>query len=132
MDQFFADRLDEDEAAAMAASWQDTWSGDRWQVWGQRADREWVIDDQGREGFTLRKAATADSEGVARHVARQDPARALRRVAADCRLLAAYSSAFGGGGPDYDSGYARGLEDAVRYRLLEWSDHPDYSQEWRP
>jgi Family of unknown function (DUF6221) len=58
--------------------------------------------------------------------------RTLRMVDADRQLLAAYNSAFGGGGPDFDSGYARGLEDAIRYRLLEWSDHSDYSQDWRP
>jgi hypothetical protein len=126
MDLFFAARLDEEEVAATPAE--------------RRFPSPWRQADEPRS--PLRSAVSlydARDEGVAvvrgryaaAHIGLHDPARTLRQIEADRELLTAYSSAFGGG-PDFGSGYARGLEDAIRHRLLEWSDHPDYDREWAP
>lgn len=110
--EFDKARLDEDEAAAKGASWDRP--GDRWHVWGERSDGAWVVDDDGEEGFVIpRIGGGADTEGVARHVARNDPARALREVAAKRAILDEYER-----DPQADDQYRAGLAFALE-RLAE-------------
>lgn len=59
------------------------------------------------------------------HIARHDPARVLRDVAAKRHLI---DDTHWGGGPE--------TEDAYHYTLsivaTAYADHPDYREEWRP
>jgi hypothetical protein len=85
----------------------------------------------------------------ARHIARHDPARVLREVAAKRRILAGH-----GPGSTIDDSNGKWRDDPANWdapvtlctghewvawpcetvRLLAaiWSDHPDYRAEWRP
>ncbi len=67
------------------------------------------------------------------------PARMLRDVEADAKLLRELRSAEGNTGGDWgegEAGYAAGLEAglvlAVKVRAERWSDHPDYQEGWKP
>ena len=72
-----------------------------------------------------------------------DPARVLRDVEADRKLLAAYDKALGTvqerheQGYDYEGedevGWRLALEFAIKLRAKRFSDHPEYRQEdWKP
>lgn len=77
---------------------------------------------------------------AAEHIARHDPARVLRQVAAGRGLLRELASAeftlrpAGRGTPPHDimTGAVNSLRNAVRHLASTWSDHPDYRDEWRP
>lgn len=76
-----------------------------------------------------------DNGGVAAHIARHDPARALREVEAKRKRLAAYTAARAAAdkhGDRYMAGVADGLAVAVKDDASAWSDHPDYRAEWAP
>jgi len=63
------------------------------------------------------------------HIARHDPARVLRDVAADRKLLAEWQQAEADSAEDDDqwkAGFAAGLRDAVLHRAKRFSGHPDY------
>ena len=135
---FISARLDEDEAAAKAASWDRP--GDAWRVWGVRTDDAWVIDDDGQEGFVIpRIGGGADTEGVARHVARHDPARALREVAAKRAIVAEHERDQSTMSPDMGDDVLQArivtlgrTGSVLRHLASAWSDHPDYRAEWAP
>ena len=97
---FLTARLDEDEAAAKAVK-----------------DRHWAM-------ATIPGGELAP--GVVAHIARHDPARVLREVAAGRTILAACQ----------DSGEGSIVRDALRYAVnvftAVYSDHPDYRAEWKP
>jgi len=151
-------RLAEDETAARLAIWSSdddaaTWTaGSRgpYEVAGRTHEKEWYVVDGYDEGVigTVRPQAAAD-EAVAEHIARYDPARALREVEAGRRILARHvhvPSTTPWTGPDgtdfgcrecgYEDDYGTiaptGWCDDLRDLLYRWADHPDYRQEWRP
>jgi hypothetical protein len=105
-------QIEGDKAAAHAASWDYV---DRWNVWGQRSDHAWVIDDQGDEGFTVREFAAADGEAVARHVAIHDPQAAI----ADCEAKLAILDEHGPFDPasEWLSGYCRTCGELDHHRV---------------
>lgn len=121
-----ARRLDEDEKVAKAA----LWAGDEgWKVLpGQEQPfhRPWqVIDGTYEEAVVWVKPTAADDEGVAVHVARFHPLRILadveqgrRDIHAKRTLLDEFS---------WEDGEAR----AVMHLAQQYSDHPEFRDEWR-
>lgn len=86
--------------------------------------------EQGWEGRRCPGALTG-AESV------QNPARVLREVDADRKLIADYLSAQeivdATGHPDMlEVGRAQGLEEAVRRRASAYDQRPGYREEWRP
>jgi hypothetical protein len=76
---------------------------------------------------------------VATHIARYDPARALREVAAKRARIERHKRAITAGGTSpssfvcgQDDGYAEACLDSIRDDAAVWSDHPDYRAEWAP
>ena len=142
---FLNARLDEVEAAAKAAD------PGPWEV-GERGGQDSMVwirekDSPGIDnvGITYRKPVfTAQVSNIrfrenARHIARHDPARVLRDVEADRKLIAAYEAARSDVPPVDDwyevahgirIGLADGLESALKIRAERFSDHPDYQPEW--
>jgi hypothetical protein len=117
---FLGARLDEDEASATSAAL--AWTASVW----DSCD------------FRLGPA-------VGGHIARHDPARTLREVAAGRALLDLYERAthyrdriFAQPEPRSISDEMRAvtqmmaLEQVMRLRTAIWSDHPDYRQDWSP
>jgi hypothetical protein len=127
---FLNARLDEDEAAARAVQDNsDPWPG------------QWEADEHHRlrtfNGWTLAVPGTPGGEfkpGVLAHIARHDPARVLRDVEADRRLLAEWQKAEADPAVDdqWNAGLAAGLRLAVQIRAARHSGRPDYRQEWAP
>jgi hypothetical protein len=155
---FIAARLGEDEAAAKA--WQSPpWREDAtsWKVVGRREPRYdngrsetlTVIDVSGRPvDFAEAIQVKWDSNGErATHIARHDPARVLREVAAKQAILAEHELVPAGyrgegvlpgeygcrtcdvheGGTD-----PGGPCKTVRLIVSVWSDHDDYDPAWAP
>lgn len=117
---FVRARLDEDEAAAMAAS------DGPWTAWRGRPglglrQLEHAVTLPGQAAGSLAPIATA-SWLDAEHIARHDPARVLREVAAARGILAEYERRAGGGGYGYQAGLGFVIEQMAR----AWSDHPGY------
>lgn len=125
--QFIRARLDEDEQSARA-------------VGGRRqGEGSWTFEQsEVRAGDgTLVVKHTWAGEGV--HIARHDPARTLREVAAKRRLLDLHQPGtqeyvdgdvcmvctLQGDGPYYPCA-------TLRLLALPYSDHPDYRDDWRP
>ena len=90
-----------------------------------------------------------ESDPIVHHIARHDPARALREVAAKRAILAAHGpdpiDKFGGiakprclvclaGRDGYEELWVADSWPCLTLRLLAavYSDHPDYQQEWAP
>jgi hypothetical protein len=125
--EFLRARLDRDEQVALACSgtpWVASPSG--------RVQADPEGDGPSDPGFV----ATAENGAYAEHIARNDPARALREVAAKRQLL-----------DDYEKdawvtsqGRGTGTMDAVQAARLSmllllgltYSTHPAYRDEWRP
>lgn len=94
----------------------------------------WLYDgiDATGQGWVL---ATSGSRiecplPVARHIARQQPARVLREIEAKRRIVATYELWRDFGGTDKEAAFAKGLGDSLRILASAYSDHPDYLQEW--
>jgi uncharacterized protein DUF6221 len=75
----------------------------------------------------------------ARHIARHDPARALREIEAKRARIERYKRAIAVGGVSpssftrgQDNGYAEACLDSIRDDVAVWSDHPDYQEGWKP
>ena len=138
-------RLDDDEAAAKAAAEQARY--DEWDAVGDRTD-----DEIGRSNWRVVGVALMETHpgamASAQHIARHDPARALRDVAAKRAILELHK-------PQPKPGYGNDLprclaclsardrwqEDwqadpwpcrTVRLLAAVWDGHPDYRQEWAP
>ena len=116
---FVTARLDEDEAAAQAAS------GDEWKP---RADvgGHWVMPASPGSAALAEALAPelAVAQAHAAHIARHDPARALREVERKRGLLTDITVA---------AEYSPSLADSMLSELAGiWSDHPDYRPEWAP
>ncbi|MFC8376416.1 DUF6221 family protein [Streptomyces albidoflavus] len=133
---FLQARLDEDEAAARAATagpWVESGVGDH--GWGVSfsAPGSGVEADDGSQG-------RAD----AAHIARHDPARALaeveakRRVVGECAYWNERMEAEAVNPPKFPQpGLDLGLlldamNPILRHLAAPYADHPDYREEWRP
>lgn len=144
---FIRARLDEDEAAAKAwerAPWPEPGEvAMHWRPVGKRVVRYdngrdehlQAIDVSGRpalyaEAIWLKWDTTGER---AVHIARHDPARALREVNVKRERLTAYLAIKSGAERDdsrWQAGGLFALEFCVREDATVWSDHPDYRAEW--
>jgi len=123
---FLAARLDEDEAAARAAS-----APSPWKAAEHEAD-SWIVTDATSEPL-IYDEGTPDLLEAA-HIARHDPARVLREVAAKRAILAEHQEAASGGYCELCYyGYGGGSWPCPTVRALAsvYSDHPDYREEWK-
>lgn len=137
---FWEDRLDEDETVAKAAG------GGNWETGCTCTDGchgfppcDEVLGDD----IHIYPEGGHDSDQAA-HIARYDPARALRDVAADRAALELWRHQDGydlpdgvaeGRDPDErerDEALAAMLEHVARIRITRWNDHPDYREDWKP
>jgi hypothetical protein len=105
---FLTARLDEDEAAARG--------------WFDR------FPDMPADELADQAAAGVTDEGYI-HIARHDPARVLREVAAKRKILAEHAQGWGHPceaytGPEFPCPTLRALAGV-------WSDHPDYDPAWQ-
>lgn len=145
---FGTSRLDEDEALA---------SGRVCSEWKVIGSRVWLPLGGGSRLVAEFSDQPSSEPSAAEHVARHDPARALREVAAHRTLLAMHGPTrpYGESGFTYpaaarfcgycgpgDSWQAEQEPEAwthalwpcrpTRLLLAIWSDHPDYDQGWKP
>ena len=138
---FLRARLDEDEAAANA-----TTPG----PWMAGAERAHLVDNvvygQSEWPDHIQQVCNVNyaqhKAGNATHIARHDPARALREVAAKRAILDGYEvtrqrydsrEEMGDLAADrHRAGEVFGLKFAVQVLGAVYSDHPDYRQEWAP
>lgn len=131
---FLAARLDEDEQVAWAVQDNSSpWTG-QWQAEGDAALRTY-------NGHVLayRPDGSPFKPGVLAHMARHDPARALREVEAKRKIMKRH---FRRRLPDWDREGQVGFECAqclnefpcLTLQLLAepYSGHADYQPEWRP
>lgn len=164
--EFLKARLDEDEAAAKAAGWEHPCPPCRsgqWQCVGVRhlrydngaGEDVRVIDTTGGPAMWHEQISVrADNGGVADHIARHDPARVLREVAAKRKVLdehqctterrdtPRFDPSSGERYPDEHDvicnvcGWATDRAGSacltIRFLAAVYSDHPDYDPEWAP
>jgi len=145
---FVRARLDEDEAAAMAA----TGTAWAWEATGDK-DSSWAVGHvEGEDGRPL-SGEIGHGQGVvidgvcesingnladAAHIARHNPARVLREVEAKRRHLENYRRAAWATqtAPADEHNSLAGYRDAAWGAVLAdaavWSTHPDYWPEWKP
>lgn len=115
--EFLEARLAEDEAVALAITHiQDSKLGE----WTGKSAFLWILGDQ----------------KVSNHIARHDPARVLREVAAKRAIIAEHHRASQWGGPvdvcDAHDGatMATIVCDTMLALAAVYSDHPDYREDW--
>lgn len=126
---FLDARLDEDERDARYAT------PGPWHI-PENDPLAYCVDSPDGSGRICRFGDRVRSDDVRNslHIVRHDPARILREVEADRRLLAAYAEVahmdIPDPEPEFAYGRAVGLGEAVRLRAANWSDHPDYQPEW--
>ncbi len=134
--EFLKARLNDDEQSALAAT-PSPWISHRL----SSRDQATIVQDLGRRSITGDPigapvvASTYRPSGMANaeHIARHDPARVLREVAAKRRLLAEYAEYQENDTEkryEYADGWANGLGFAVRLLALAYADHEDYRVEW--
>jgi hypothetical protein len=122
-------QLDDDEQVARAATGEE---------WGAVAptSQPYVIFDVAafQANKTLehvgRLAAVERAEDRA-HIARHDPARVLREIAAKRDLLR-FAEGIRDHHETFTSGVAARLEETLRLFALAYADRPGYREEWRP
>lgn len=133
IEEFIEARLDEDEQIAQAAAEN---KGEWWTAVdpfsGDEPDRV--------EGSGVTAVAYDLTVNPARQIARHDPARVLRQVAATRELFERakpWPKCRGHPGPwmphgDYGPGFCGTPEEADSLRVIAaiWSDHPDFQPEW--
>ena len=149
---FLRARLDDDEWIARAATpGHDSWHSTRMGSVTSSA----VYDDQWRlvsaplyhtyqpsGGAVTNGPAYLRDDVLSEHIARHDPARALREVEAKRRILEEHTPALTNSscricttreeGVDRQSRRYRFPCPTIRLLALPYSDHPDYRDEWRP
>jgi hypothetical protein len=149
--EFIRARLNEDEVAARAATpgpWRHDpgkeWIGDPKLLEMARrgvqtfAGEEFVGAGARPEVACIAATGPGDdpqSMADAAHIARHDPARVLREVAALRALVdmaERYAADPAHDDPDYANGREAAGEDAVRHVAAIWSDHEDYDPAWKP
>lgn len=133
---FVSARLDEDEAAANSAVHKafSHWYVEPWHDGSTLKDgRTEHADVQGKTGYQVTGNGALTSPS-ATHIARHDPARVLREIAAKRAILATYTAVaymdIADLEPEFAYGRAVGLGEAVRHLATIWSDHPDYQARW--
>jgi len=134
--QWFGEQLDDDERIARAAA-----HGEAGE-WTNGGSYPVSVAGDLPEGADAFERAVAFDEGSpseeqAAHIARHDPARVLRDIAADRKLLALFvevgarevdlDDAF-----EYAHGWVNALGMAVRLRASAFSERRGYREEWRP
>jgi Family of unknown function (DUF6221) len=122
--EFFAARLDEDEAAAREAASIAPWSVSDTNDDGTRNVEPAEAPDGLWHGNVAEHIAGAD----ARHIARHDPGRVLREVEAKRAILAAYVSQRAA--QFHDPAVVDELRDVVQTLASVHSGHPGYRPEW--
>jgi hypothetical protein len=119
---FVRARLGEEERLAHAAG------GDLWWTPGDLPGE--IHGGSGVIAFSVK------TERYDTHIARQDPARTLRRVAASRVIVDEYAEVAGldidAAAADYPSGRAVGLGFAVRQMAAQYASHDDYRARWMP
>jgi Family of unknown function (DUF6221) len=129
---FLAARLDEDEAAAKAAQAPSPWKA------AVHESDHWIVTDATGEPLIYDEGTPSLEEAA--HIARHDPARVLRDVAAKRAILAEHGPASGGRDADrcrvctaVHDGHAtrfRAPCPTLLFLAAIWSDHAAYQQEW--
>ncbi len=159
MAAFLAARLDEEEAAALDGlpDPADRHSGE-WTAYGhqpgpqdRRQDRKVQMvgaePDEGERGWLVCQTGQHDRAAmIAAHIARHDPARALREVAFKRAVLEWHYPGLPPEGAPEGLKICAGEEGdgdtwqmaapwpcpQIRALAAIWSDHPDYREEWGP
>jgi hypothetical protein len=143
---FLTARLDEDQAVAEAAT-PGPWRVDRPPYWTNvvvpEKGFEWVgvagqrMDTRVFTGQTSNRGR-AEWEADALHIARHDPARVLRDVAAARAIVAQYQAAAANADAETDTeegwvadGVVDALAGVIRILAAAHADHPDYDPAWR-
>lgn len=125
---FLGARLAEEEAAAKATSpdgQQLTWKAGS-EVNDEGTLVHWVVSDPDQAGVAEAFGLERDTgSAIAAHIARHDPARTLRRVAAIRRVIERYVRG-------QDDGYLQACLDAIKDAAAIWDDHPGYQEAWKP
>ena len=123
---FLSARLDEDEAAAKAAT-PPPWRAAGEDILSDTDDPHWA-------GACAANASGADAV----HIARHDPVRVLREVEAKRNILARYEDCLARQ-EDQDYPYAPAAEQAREYEdfvlpnlAASYSGHHDYDEDWTP
>jgi hypothetical protein len=127
---FLCARLDEEEAAAKGPP---GWRLEHWTAvrYAEKASgRNWRVDAEPR--CIVDAVAKEDAE----HIARHDPARAMREVAAmraHIRMWEAFAVNFTHVDETvFEFAKREALEDVLAHDAAVWSGHPDYRPEWKP
>jgi hypothetical protein len=131
---FITARLDEDEAAARELA--------GWPHWHHTpavtAHGPIILIAAGEDDELEVASIERDLPEVGAHIARHDPARALREVAAKRAVLAWYADSVDAaalfkeklGTGTHMATAAESYLNVMRGYAAVWSDHPDYKQEW--
>jgi Family of unknown function (DUF6221) len=128
---FLNARLDEDEAAAKAAA---SVAGPDWHhdLFWDEAEESATVMIFSAAGSPLADMLHRDEE-MAPFIARFDPARVLREIAAKRAVLGLFVSAFGGVPVVIHAGSRTVVGGwLLRLWVAAYDDHPDYRQEWTP
>lgn len=125
---FLRARLDEDEQAAHEAATE----GGHWSQQAIGVGRRRLIHYVGAspDPHVVRsdsEVARGNHAQIARHIARHDPARVLREVEADRRIIERYEQMKADGESHWYLIY-----ETLKLRALPHADHPDYDESWRP
>lgn len=127
--QWLRAQLDEDERIARAAT------AGPWSRMGRRVLDPSPPSDRLGIGMAVgHAAADADFNETADHIVRHDPARVLREIDADRKLLDQYAEVAANDVDEveYAHGWANALGLAVRLRASVYAGRPGYREEWRP
>jgi len=146
--RFVTERLDDDERVAREAG------GDRWvERGGEVVSAALAAGDYGPQGywvasssFSCEGESEALHEGHGAHIARHDPARALRDVEAKRRILAGVAKwldphpdrpctnegLFGVECELHAAAIGRISPEVLPLLAMVWTEHPDFDEAWRP
>lgn len=113
---FLRARLDEDEAVARAAT------AGAWEL-VRAPDGSWYVDPG-----DLDDVANVDRTADAEHIARHDPARVLRDVAANRAIVDECERM----SQPFPAEWLSPQGQILRALASTYADHPEYREEWKP
>lgn len=95
------------------------------------------MDGELRDSANAGTVCIAPEHNTRAHIARHDPARVLREVAAKKAIIEAWELAHSivdqpGCPDDRRIGEFDGLDEAVRHLAAVYADRPGYDESWRP